>query len=410
MSIDDLFILSSTLFFLYITTVYLILFFENKDKALTDPVPKKFPLVSVVIPAYNEEDTIAGTVKSVLALVYPKPIEVLVVDDGSTDQTAAIARGIKGVKVLSKPNGGKGSAINQGIRAAKGELIATVDADSFVKPDALMKMVGYLEDGKVGAVSSSILVHEPQNLLQGIQFVEYVGMNYIRKNNDFLDSLFVTPGPLSVFRKSALLEAGLFDEQALSEDMEIALRLHTRGYRIKHSVNALVTSVSPDSLGELFNQRIRWYRGALMNGRKYSFLFFNPAYRHLGMFVFPINFIIFGILAILLTRGAVITVGGIPVALDKLSRLLALEGGSRSAYLGSLLNPLYFATIGNFFLLVSLLFFAAYFSVSFWLSREKFRWVYVPFLILYLTVWNILIGLAFFVGLFRELFGVHRRW
>ena len=410
MSLDDWFILSSTLFFLFITAVYLILFFENRGQALSDPAPKRFPLVSVVIPAFNEEDTIAGTIRSVLALDYPKKIEVLVVDDGSTDRTAVLAKQFKGVLVFSKPNGGKGSALNHGIRKAKGELVATVDADSFVRPDALRQMMGYFADERVGAVSSSILVHEPRNILQGIQFVEYIGMNYIRKNNDFLDSLFVTPGPLSVFRKSALIKVGLFDEHALSEDMEVALKLLTNGYRIKHSVNALVTSVSPHSLGELFKQRIRWYRGALMNGRKYAFLFFNPAYRNLGLFVFPINFIIFGILAVLLTRGAVITLGGIPLAWDKLVHLLALKGTSQASYVGSLLNPIYFATIGNFFLVVSLAFFIAYFSVSFSLSREKFRWVYVPFLVLYLTVWNILIGLAFFVGLFRELGGVSRKW
>ena len=152
-------------FGIFVGTFLLLTLIENWRR-IKNPMPMRFPSVSIIIPAYNEESNIAKTISSAARMNYPKDkLEILVVDDGSKDKTLEVAKtaarschskyGIK-VKVFTKKNGGKATAINFGIKHVKGEIIGTLDADSFPEKDALMKMIGYLENDKVASVTSSL--------------------------------------------------------------------------------------------------------------------------------------------------------------------------------------------------------------------------------------------------------------
>jgi cellulose synthase/poly-beta-1,6-N-acetylglucosamine synthase-like glycosyltransferase len=271
---------------LYAAVFYLLIYISEEENVRKDPAPKKFPAVSVVIPAYNEEKTIGKTIESVLALDYPKnKLEVIVVDDGSKDRTAEIVKLYK-IKLISKKNTGKANSLNVAIRQAKGELVATMDADSHVGPNALKCMVGYFEDPDVAAVTSAIKVWEPKTMVQKLQKGDYLVNAFFKKLQSFVDGISVTAGPFSVYRKPILEKLGGFAEDTLTEDLEIALRIQSANLRIENSLNAEVFTEVPRRLRDLLKQRRRWYLGYIENIWKYRLLF-SPKYGDFGLFVLP---------------------------------------------------------------------------------------------------------------------------
>jgi len=169
------------------------------------------------------------------------------------------------VIVLDKENGGKGSAMNLGIENATGELIASMDADSFATPDSLRKMVGYFEDPNIAAVSPMMKVYDPKTIIQKIQRIEYMIMISTRKVISFFEGIPVTPGPLSIYRASVFKELGGFEEDNLTEDQEMALRVQKAHYRLRCAVSAVVYTTAPSGIRSLLNQRVRWNRGWLYN-------------------------------------------------------------------------------------------------------------------------------------------------
>ncbi|MCS7134821.1 MAG: glycosyltransferase [Candidatus Aenigmarchaeota archaeon] len=288
---------TNTIFFIlyfiviYILTFYLITFLKYRKKFHFIPKVSHYPKVSLIIPAYNEEDSIARTLDSVLALDYPKDkLEIIVVNDGSTDNTAKIVEKYvknNGVILINKPNGGKGNALNVGISVSTGEFIATLDADSMVAPNSLKYLIGYFKDKDVGAVTSAIKVFEPKNFLQRMQFIEYTYSIFLRKIWGFLNSQSVTPGPLSVFRADVIKKLGGFDENNLTEDQEIALRIHCAGYKIENCILSETYTFAPSNFKSLWKQRLRWYRGTLRNFIRYRHMFLNRKFGNLGVFVLP---------------------------------------------------------------------------------------------------------------------------
>ncbi len=282
---------------LYTTIFYLLLFASSRKIFHSEPrqlSENQLPKVSIVIPVYNEENVIAKTLRSVLALDYPRnKLEIIVVDDESTDKSAEIIskfKGAGGVKLIkNKHRGiGKSSALNAGIRSASGELIATVDADSFPARNALRKLAAYFVDKSTVAVTAAIKVHEPRNLWEKIQSIEYLSAILQRRLLSILDSVNVTPGPMSLFRASVFDKIGLFDENSLGEDQEMAYRIQSHHYRIVSSTNAEVSTVVPRKFTDLLRQRVRWYRGGIQNYIKHSKLL-GPKYGDLGTFVIPVG-------------------------------------------------------------------------------------------------------------------------
>jgi len=276
---------------------FVFVLFENRKKIKNVAPPKKLPFVSVIIPAYNEGMHIAKTITSVANLNYPKnKLEIIVVDDGSIDDTYNVAKKIAKrfgnlkIKIFRKKNGGKASAMNLGIVRAKGEFVAGLDADSFVTPDALMKMIGYFSDSTVMSVTPSLKVYKPRGILRRIQALEYLWGVFLRKTFSFINTIHVAPGPFSIFRKSFFEKHGYFDENNLTEDTEIALRIQKNNYRIENSMDANVYTVAPSSFSALLKQRLRWYYGYTKNVQQYSELF-SPKYGYLAMFALPTAFI-----------------------------------------------------------------------------------------------------------------------
>jgi cellulose synthase/poly-beta-1,6-N-acetylglucosamine synthase-like glycosyltransferase len=281
--------------FVFIAIMWLLVLLTNRERFSheTGKKTKRLPGVSVLIPAHNEENNIKMTLKSVLGLDYPKNLlEVIVIDDASTDNTKDAVEGVKNVTLLvNKKNMGKARSLNRAIKIAKGEIIACIDADSTVDSKILKKMVGHFDDPEVACVTPALKVLKPKNFLEKIQAAEYLLNIFLRKSLDVIDSIHVTPGVFSVYRKSVLEEVGGFDEDNLTEDMEIALRIHDAGYKITNSLDAISYTICPSSIRSLFKQRLRWYRGALQNTAKYKHMIFRPKYGNLGMFLLPFNFI-----------------------------------------------------------------------------------------------------------------------
>ncbi len=279
-------------FGLFSTNLYLLTLYENKSN-LSAARPKKLRSVTIIVPAFNEEGRIQKTIESLLNLNYPKELlEIIVVDDGSKDNTLAEAKAYinNGIKVFHKENGGKASALNLGIKQSKNEIIVSLDADSFVDGNALMNMVGYFDNEKCMAVTPSLKIWNPRKILQKVQFIEYMFGIFLRKACAFLGCINVTPGPFSAYRKSFFIEHGGYQEGNLTEDIEVALRLQSKNYVIENAQNAYVYTLAPSKFMPLFRQRVRWYLGFTTNVIAYRRLF-GRKYGTLGMFFMPSAFI-----------------------------------------------------------------------------------------------------------------------
>lgn len=232
------------------------------------------PLVSVLVPAYNESICIASSIRSIAALDYPHK-EILVIDDGSTDDTywqaveeAKRTVGVS-VQVLTQANGGKASALNRGIREARGEFVMCVDGDSNLAPQSLREGMRHFSDPSVVAVAGNVKVVNRRNLLTWLQALEYVeGLNLMRSAQAFFRTVNIIPGPLGSFRREAVLEAGGYSTATFAEDCDLTLTLLSRGWKIRYEPRAIAFTEAPEELFPLLKQRYRWTRGILQALRK----------------------------------------------------------------------------------------------------------------------------------------------
>jgi cellulose synthase/poly-beta-1,6-N-acetylglucosamine synthase-like glycosyltransferase len=282
---------------LFAFALYLLSFIGKKPKLMKNWEP----FVSIIIPAYNEEDCLRKTVESAASLEYPKgKFEILIINDGSRDKTEKIGRELEkefsNVLFFSKENGGKGSALNFGIKRAKGEIIISFDSDSFVRSDALKNLLPYFTDKKVMCVTPAMKVYKPRRTLQRVQAMEYDLGIFLRKVFSNMDSIHVTPGPFSAYRKVFFEKHGGYDEKNITEDMEIAMRIQSLNYKIKNSPKSVVYTIAPKSLFDTTRQRKRWYYGMIFNLSKYKSIF-GKKYGELGMIVLPMA--VFSILSVM---------------------------------------------------------------------------------------------------------------
>ena len=282
---------------LYFEVFLLITYFELKEKerklvaSSQYIVSRKVPSISVIVPVWNEETTVLKTVFSILKLNYPKDkLQVFIVDDGSTDKTWNILQRFarnKQVKLLKKENGGKHTALNYALEFVDSELVGCLDADSFVHPEALQRIVAHFEDKEMMAVTPSIILHEPKSFLQLIQKAEYIFGIFLRKVFAYLNSIYITPGPFSIFRRSVFKQIGNYHHAHNTEDMELAMRMQKHGMKIGNASDAFVYTVGPKNLKALYKQRLRWVYGFMKNSIDYRDMFFKPQYGHLGMVILP---------------------------------------------------------------------------------------------------------------------------
>jgi cellulose synthase/poly-beta-1,6-N-acetylglucosamine synthase-like glycosyltransferase len=254
------------------------------------PIPKKNYTVSILIPAYNEEDSIKKTIEAALKSKYKNILEIIAINDGSKDRTAEIVRELerkyKKVKLFDKKNSGKADSINQALKIVKGELVVVLDADSYVCEDAIEKMIGYFDVKSVASVTGRILVYNRKSALEKFQAAEYAIIAFTRKLLEFIDGIWVTPGALSMYRKSALIKVGGFSTKNITEDVEITWRLIKNEYNIRMCLAGGTYTVVPSNFKKWWKQRVRWGIGGLQTLMSYKKLIFKKG--ALGSFIIPL--------------------------------------------------------------------------------------------------------------------------
>ncbi len=282
------------LFMLYYTIFWLMALLEGREED-NQRKCRKFPKVSVVVPAYNEELQIERSAESVLQLDYPKDrVELILVDDGSTDATHQKMLEIqqrhadRSVTVIHKPNGGKWTALNEGLQAATGSYFACLDADSFIREDGLKKLLPYFEEKDVAIVLPLLKVKSPKNFLQRVQWYEYIINMFYKKIIGMLNCIHVAPGPFSLYRIAALRKVGGFKQAHLTEDLEIVLRMQESHYKIVQTTDTEAYTLAPKSLKQLYRQRYRWFKGSILNAWDYRHMMFKKSYGDFGIFQLPI--------------------------------------------------------------------------------------------------------------------------
>ena len=284
-------IYSIALFGIYSSVLFLLVFFDSKNlDRLSTTAPKKLPFVSVIIPAYNSERGVVRTLQHTLKTDYPKDkLEIIVVDDGSTDNTSAAASKFKkfGVKVFTIPHNGKASALNYGISKAKGEIVCNLDSDSFLDSDALMKMIGFFDNPVTMGVTPSVKIHDPKTIAQKVQMMEFLSSAMIRKVYSYLGSLPVASGACTLFRRKFFLEHGGYREDLLTEDGEVSMRLDSKGYSIECAMNVAVYTDGVPTFRRFFNQRLRWFRG-LFDCLQIHHGLFNPRKGNIAVMILPL--------------------------------------------------------------------------------------------------------------------------
>jgi cellulose synthase/poly-beta-1,6-N-acetylglucosamine synthase-like glycosyltransferase/spore germination protein YaaH/peptidoglycan/xylan/chitin deacetylase (PgdA/CDA1 family) len=253
--------------------------------------PQTGPLISVLIPCFNEEKVIVASVARILASQWPH-LEVLVLDDGSKDATSAVVQEAYAneprVSLLTFENGGKARALNRGLAQTRGEIVVALDADTLFPPDTLPRLVRWFVDPRVGAVAGNALVGNRLNLITRWQALEYVtAQNLERRALAALGAVTVVPGAVGAWRRSVLTALGGYPSDTLAEDQDLTLAVQRAGWRVEFDASARAYTEAPDTVKGLLNQRFRWSFGTLQCLWKHRSGLFNPKRPVLGFVALP---------------------------------------------------------------------------------------------------------------------------
>lgn len=288
--------------------------------------------ISILVPAYNEQETIVENIKSLISLKYPK-FEVIVINDGSKDETLnrviqefdlkevnqpvryrINTNKIRGIYknldipnliVVDKENGGKADALNAGINISNYPIVTSIDADSILESDSLVRVVmPFIEDKKTIAVGGIVRIANgsvikrgrvvdiglPKSRVAMFQIVEYLRAFLTgRVGWDAVNSLLIVSGAFGAFKKDAVIEVGGYAKNTIGEDMELIVKMHDyflrnkRKYRIKFVPDPACWTQAPETLKDLRSQRRRWQIGLMDSLLKHKRMFFNPRYKQIGL-------------------------------------------------------------------------------------------------------------------------------
>lgn len=275
---------------------------ERLERSRADNSKPYRPIVSVIVPAWNEAVGIVATVRSILANRYPF-IEVLIVNDGSTDNSDQVIRQFLQdqsyhpdhptavLRYSYKKNGGKGTALNHGITQAKGDIILTVDADSAIHPEAIERMIPYFEDRSIDAAVGNVKVAQNPTLIGLLQQLEYLFGFYFKRAHSVLNAEYIYGGACAAFRKESTFGTlGLFDELNKTEDIEMSLRTRFNGLNSVYMEDVICYTEGASSIRGLVNQRLRWKKGRFDTLARYRRMFFSLDSKHnrfLCWFILP---------------------------------------------------------------------------------------------------------------------------
>ena len=257
------------------------------------------PLISVIVPAWNEQISIAKTMQSVIDNSYDK-IELIVINDGSTDDTEKSIRNFikqldkkqkKKIKHYNQANGGKGAALNYGTSKATGEIVMTVDADSALHPSAIENLTRYFADSKIDGVVGNVKVANNETLIGLVQQLEYLFGFYSKRAHCMLGAEYIFGGACAAFRKSATFDRfGGFDTENKTEDIEMSMRLKSYGLKSLFAEDVICYTEGASTLNGLLQQRLRWKKGRIDTFLKYRGVFFSRRKEHntaLSWFILP---------------------------------------------------------------------------------------------------------------------------
>jgi cellulose synthase/poly-beta-1,6-N-acetylglucosamine synthase-like glycosyltransferase/spore germination protein YaaH/peptidoglycan/xylan/chitin deacetylase (PgdA/CDA1 family) len=272
---------------------------RERTEDLVFPVLPSYPLVSIIVPAYNEEVNAVSSLENLLKTDYPN-FEIIFVDDGSKDETfekvAYVFANHPKMKIFTKPNGGKASALNFGISKSNAEYVIGIDADTKLRYDAVSQLMKhFLNDhrNKIGAVAGNVKVGNEVNALTRWQAIEYIsGQNFDRRAFSNANAITVVPGAIGAFRKDVIEEAGGFTTDTLAEDCDLTIRIVRAGYLVANETNALAFTEAPEKTKQFIKQRFRWSFGVLQTFWKHKDTLFNTKYKSLGWLAMP-NMILF---------------------------------------------------------------------------------------------------------------------
>lgn len=263
---------------IYLLVLNMIVYFRNKHTLFSHPKLTKAYSLSVLVPAFNEQNTIENTIKHIFETDYPNLVEVLVINDGSIDGTLGILKKLLSkysghktkLKILNKNNSGKADSLNRAIKFAQGELVAVIDADSYPAVDSFSKLAGYFDEQQVGAATAICTPKNRSTLLEKMQTIEYKVIAFTRKLFEYVESIYVTPGSLTIYRKKALEDIGGFDTKNVTEDIEATFHLIHNKWKIRMAMPAVVHTTVPNKIGPWFGQRRRWSVGGIQVLNKYK--------------------------------------------------------------------------------------------------------------------------------------------
>ena len=283
--------LTYTFIAFYFLFIHLLTYVQNKKQVYETFIPNKERSLSIIIPCFNAEGNIAKTIQAHLDSDYKSLEKIIVVDDCSTDNSAQIVKELekkhKRVMYVKTPKntGNAAGAKNYGSKFVKTKLIGFSDDDSIPKKNATSRMVGFFNDKQVGAVTSRVLIKGKQNFLTRSQSIEYKVIAFTRKLLGFLDSIYVTNGPLSIYRKKAFDQVKGFDIKNLTEDIEITWHFVAKGWKVHMAIPAIVYTFPPTTIRTWFHQRIRWNVGGIQTVAKYRAKMMKCGM--LGLFILP---------------------------------------------------------------------------------------------------------------------------
>lgn len=289
-----------TLVFTFMLTIFFVPLAIYKVENRTPPgvSMRRYPLLTVIVPAYNEGRNIGGTLESILETDYLNK-EILVVDDGSNDDTYYVASKylerlpVGRFSILRKPNGGKATAINYGIRYAKGEIVAVIDADCRIERSSLKEIVKEFQKTGVIAVAGGVKISNRINIMTKCQALEYlISINVHRRAFGSAGITLIVPGPLGAFDKKTLLERGLFDNNTSTEDFDVTMKMLKSRGEVPEVVAQSYTK-APSTITGLYGQRSRWYNGAFRTLLKHRGVLANARYGVLREFLYPIKLLSF---------------------------------------------------------------------------------------------------------------------
>lgn len=359
----------------YFMFLFILIYIQNRKKIMWAPKAKRDYEVGVVIPCYKEGKTVGQVIEKFINNGYKNIKKIVVVDDCSPDNSFEIAKRYEKkypglVKVVQTPKntGCAAGSKNYGAKYIDTEIIIFGDADSFPEKGAIEKGLGFFNEKNVAAVTANVLVKNRNNLLLMLQSVEYIVIKFTRKLLEFIGSIYVTPGPLAMYRKKVFDKIGGFDDKNMTEDIEITWRMLANGYDVKMSADSKVYAESPETFSAWFKQRIRWNLGGIQCIFKYKKSWGKQGM--LGAFVLPFfafswMFGVFGlgILLYRLVRNVVLRIVSTSYSMEANAAVLSLRDIN--------LNPSILAYIGFVLLMISVTYsLIALFSVK---ERKEYK-------------------------------------